>query len=641
MHLVWAVVTLSATAVLAWPWATPSQRPAHDEARSCSSNCGSTLTDVSIFQDMLSALHNLQDVYFQRWVGTWPKGIDWTRAVMATHVAAALRTISDQLVRELKSDNKKADSHVTTTQLDTISLYFTDLVAYYFGEDAFAIRNQAYDDMLWVVLGWLESIQFVHNHGKLLAQYPSLRQSSPAAVDSNEWYGHRWIPAFAHRARVFWELAAKGWDTKLCGGGMIWNPRLLPYKNAITNELFIAASIGMYLHFPGDENDSPYTSNIKLEPPNISPNFGWHAHDPVFGSAAQRGHDWLRSSNMTNDQGLYADGFHVSGLGKEGNNNTRCDDRDEMVYTYNQGVILSGLLGLFQATGQEHYLHEGHALILNVIAATGWDLTRNKPLEPRAENLTFFLVREGKLPRWHGLGRAGILEDACDMRGSCSQDAQTFKGIWMHHFATFCAPDALEFVHPRAGLDEQTLERIRDEHAAQCKGYLPWLRRNAKAALGTRDENGLFGMWWTPGLLVAESGGRDSVLLMENVRVTDDALPPRKEGEVDYRNEGVPQDEVWMEIGHVFGQERELPPVVGEEGGQRPLGGSGRQMTLMVNGEKRNGTWSGILLRKDDVMGGIVFGRDPNVRGRGRTVETQGGGLAVLRALWVVSRNEA
>ncbi len=31
-------------------------------------------------------------------------------------------------------------------------------------------------------------------------------------------------------------------------------------------------------------------------------------------------------------------------------------------------------------------------------------------------------------------------------------------------------------------------------------------------------------------------------------------------------------------------------------------------------------------------------GTDPNNRGRGRTVETQGGGLAVLRALWEVGR---
>ena len=40
---------------------------------------------------------------------------------------------------------------------------------------------------------------------------------------------------------------------------MSWNPYLEPYKNAITNELFISASIGMYLYFPGDDNDSPFS----------------------------------------------------------------------------------------------------------------------------------------------------------------------------------------------------------------------------------------------------------------------------------------------------------------------------------------------------------------------------------------------
>jgi hypothetical protein len=551
---------------------------------------------------MFMALSDMQDAYFQRWVGTWPQGIDWTRAVMSTHVTAALRTISSELERSQPDEGVEC----ATRKQEVIAGYFADVIAYYFAEDAFSIRNQAYDDMLWVVLGWLESIQFINEHSRFLSRMaPSGLATRPGA---ETWYGSGWIPAFAHRARIFWELAAKGWDTTLCGGGMLWNPRLMPYKNAITNELFISASISMYLHFPGDPNSSPFGSDSASNLSQTHWTSDWRPHDPVFGRAAQAAHDWLTSSNMTNAQGLYADGFHISGHGS-GSNNTKCDERDEMVYTYNQGVILSGLLGLFHATGREHYLREGHALIQNVIRATGYDLTRNAPVDD------ILTPRPNRLPPWRGLGRAGVLEDACDVSGTCSQDAQTFKGIWMHHFATFCSPTSMQpqATHPdiRTKLDDVTLAAIRSRHAATCRRYVPWLRRNARAAMGTRDARGLFGMWWTAGLLT---------LTGEEAGFAGDALPPpQRNGVVDYRNWGVPQNEVWVKV-------VDLPPPAERARAmrQKPVGGGNRTGSYHRHSGGRSGAGAW----------------DPNVRGRGRTVETQGGGLAVLRALWVVSRHE-
>ena len=41
----------------------------------------------------------------------------------------------------------------------------------------------------------------------------------------------------------------------------MWNPSLGPYKNAVTNELFITASVSMYLYFSGDNDASPTDSN--------------------------------------------------------------------------------------------------------------------------------------------------------------------------------------------------------------------------------------------------------------------------------------------------------------------------------------------------------------------------------------------
>lgn len=625
MRVGWAVVAVLATAVSAVPWSSLPLRLKRDQQGANEADACRSLPDFHVFHDMFAALRDMQHVYFQRWIGTWPDGIDWTRAVMATHVAALLRTLSEEL--ELAQPTEAG--HATSTE-HVISGYFADLIAYYFGQDAFAIRNQAYDDMLWVVLGWLESIQFVDRYTELLSSvsYPELA----AAPETETWYGNAWVPAFAHRARVFWELAAKGWDTQLCGGGMVWNPRLMPYKNAITNQLFISASIGMYLHFPGDLNTSPFVAALHSDSPNhlrVSLYRDWRAHDPVFGTSAQEAHRWLASSNMTNAQGLYADGFHISGY-NSGGNNTRCDERDEMVYTYNQGVILSGLLGLFRATGRERYLAEGHMLVRNVIRATGYDLARDRPVDddhPRSSKPGMIQ----RLPAWRGLGRAGVLEDACDVAGACSQDAQTFKGIWMHHFAGFCAPPAAAgrwWVDPAAGLDDAAVEAIRARHAAACRGYLGWLRHNAAAALGTRDERGLFGMWWTAGLL--------NVTAADLGRLPAGALPAPDPAAVDYRNGGVPADSVWVRLpsGGDGSQadDDDAPSPRGRFDGdgqdQRVLA-AGRRSTSTSRGSKRGAEFSG----KADVG-------DPNLRGRGRTVETQGGGLALLRALWVVSGHE-
>lgn len=643
----WAVVVGTATAVCAAsPW---SSLPLDLKDRNGSDAGRRALPDLDLFQDMFMALSDMQDAYFQRWLGTWPHGIDWTRAVMSTHIAATLRTISD----ELELSRPKQGIECASRKEEVIAGYFADVIAYYFAEDAFSIRNQAYDDMLWVVLGWLESIQFIDEHSGFLSSKAAAGLGTTPGAET--WYGSRWIPAFAHRARIFWELAARGWDTELCGGGMLWNPRLMPYKNAITNQLFISASISMYLHFPGDPNPSPFGSDAD---PTLTDNRRtneWPPHDPIFGKAAQEAHRWLTSSNMTNHQGLYADGFHISGH-SSGSNNTRCDERDEMVYTYNQGVLLSGLIGLYQATGggpgREHYLREGHALIQNVIRATGYDLARNRPLDDVGDP-------RRPIPPWHGLGRLGVLEEACDALGSCSQDAQTFKGIWMHHFAAFCAPSALRSrtapgtgrAPPEAEAEAEA-EAVRARHEADCARYVPWLRHNARAALGTRDARGLFGMWWTAGLLrLASGGGGEEVALLEEAlkkAAGDDALPlpppsPSPEGEggqvVDYRNLGVPFNEVWMREVDI---PRPVPAPVPSPGeaGQKPLnaaaaGGGG----LGGGGNKTEPRMGrrGVGSDSDADAAGVW---DPNLRGRGRTLETQGGGLAVLRALWMVSGHE-
>ncbi|KAJ0420011.1 hypothetical protein BJY00DRAFT_146897 [Aspergillus carlsbadensis] len=510
-------------------------------------------------RDLVGALDVMQDTWFELWQGTWPTGNDWTRAVHGTHVSATLSSLTtttdDALLAELLSDTDGATAHLIAQNSmaleNLVSHFFTHVQTFYFGEHSFALRNQAFDDMLWVVLDWLESIKFGVLHSDLHYEGKASR------TGGRPWHGTQFRTPAAHRVRVFYDLASQGWDTSLCGGGMIWNPYLGPYKNAITNELYISASIAMYLYYPGDRIDAPFIA--EGESADGLP------HDPLYLHTAEQAYRWLRNSNMTGIFNLYGDGFHIRGYQNPQNPGTRkCDVLNTMVYTYNQGVILSGLKGLWLATGSEAYLSDGHELLQNVQRATGWPNIYDQ--------------------QWKGLGRAGILEEACDSHGDCSQDGQTFKGIFFHHFTEFCRPlrpQELRFLRTQAWAQSRGWERSFEWHQNLCSTYQPWIERNAEAALITRNEEGKFGMWW---------GKRYGVFDDESSSSAHSS--PLPNGATDYRNYPDSAPPYWWK----------------------------NETAAMVQ-------QLGIVNTQDGQP-------EYNDRGRGRTVETQSGGVAVLRALY-------
>ncbi|RKF53349.1 putative glycosyl hydrolase [Golovinomyces cichoracearum] len=490
---------------------------------------------------LVEAVDVLQENYFKLWPGVWPSAIDWTSAVVGTNLAGCMRTFS-------RSD------YILSTPDDVgnlINRHFSALSASYFGQNVAELAKEAYDDILWVVLEWLEAVQLVNERSQKYSIGPI----------GGGWYAQEWVPEYARRAVEFWDLASPGYNRTLCGGGMTWNPRLLPYKNAITNELYISASVAMYLY----------------NGPVIKP------QNPKYLNAAIETYNWLMSSNMTNDDGLFVDGYHISGWNQTNSNNTKCDERNEMVYTYNQGVLLSGQLGLYIATGVRSYLEEGHNLLSNTIRATGWDLENGNTTES-------YLVGNARRPsdKWHGLGRSGILEEACDASATCSQDSQTFKGIFFHHMTKFCSELKNPLVVPEASTADSPLE-IQNWHYESCQKYGPWIKHNADAALSTLDSQGRFGSWW----------GVAAEITSLTSSETYGTLP--RPGSIDYRNSGLPQD--WL---------------------------------YSSNNVKK---------RKETVQRKVITDRDDNTdaraldlndRGRGRTVETQNGGLSVLRALWEI-----
>ncbi|KAI2603851.1 glycoside hydrolase family 76 protein [Hypoxylon fragiforme] len=579
--------------------------------------------DLNVLAEVLEAMHVMQTEYFAPWLGTWPDSIDWTGAVMGTHISGAVRSLSEALVHISSGPESLIN---WKWKANVIDKYFTQITAYYFGQDYFAIRNEAYDDMLWVVLGWLETIQLVNVHNDLHFKSNIQNDVAESDVDSFQgiydffanqtFHGNNWVSAFAHRARVFWDLASHGWDTTLCGGGMIWNPRLLPYKNAITNELFIAASISMYLNFPGDNNPAPFYGVRNPDEP--TPNPGTGPKDAKYLKAAVEAYKWLIDSNMTDSQGLFIDGFHISGYNDSGNNNTKCDERNTMVFSYNQGVLLTGLRGLWEATGAPSFLSDGHKLIRNVINASGYDLASDTIIDDLST------LKSDHLPKWHGLGRAGIMEDTCDASGTCSQDGQTFKGIFFHHLTAFC--ERLVMPSPESGtmVNTRAFDATKELHSKACSSYSGWLKHNARAALLTRDKDGKFGQWWTAGILDSWTNPWPT---MANDGVSHQA------SDTDYRNHGVPNDTTWRSIpSGNKSSEIHNPvqlPIANPNQPQKPLSGSTGNFLGSELKEKRH---------MDDKYTNT---KDPNTRGRGRTVETQGGGLALLRAYWKIAHAPA
>lgn len=517
--------------------------------------------------ELKDALEKMQSEYFKVWLGQWTATSDWTGAVMGTYVSASLNSLTRTSSYHINSDGSSTSIEKTEGQLleNYISRYFTQTSSYYFNENAFSFRTQAYDDMLWVVLGWLESVKFMNRHEEL--HYHS---------EEPTWHGKQFEPAFAHRSHIFYEIVKRGWDESLCGGGLTWNPRLAPYKNTITNTLFISASIGMYLYHPGDTNSSPFLAQSSANTdPGIPPA---KRHGRRYLKFAVQAYDWLQAVNLTNSQGLYVDGYHIRNYGRNGSSgNVKCNLRNEMVYTYNQGVVLSGLRGLWESTGNFTYLEDGHRLVRNVIAATGWSLTAQA--EPSTSSPS------GAGASWRGLGRDGILQEFCDASATCSQDGQTFKGIFFNHLTLFCEPlptekpliPGLTFV---ASPDEASL------HARSCRSYTLWITRNARAALATKNEKGLFGMWWG----AASSVGAND-------------LP---KGAVDVRNEHwiLDDDPTW------------------------------RSHSNLKNRRNTELSYNRQIIKSTKDSREAEENKDYNDRGRGRTVETQGGGLMVVRALW-------
>jgi predicted alpha-1,6-mannanase (GH76 family) len=152
---------------------------------------------------------------------------------------------------------------------------------------------------------------------------PSMKNGFTNSFSDDEgWWALAWINAFdlsgdntyLNSAVDIFENMTDAWDDDRCGGGLWWSTEQT-YVNAITNELFLSVAASLANRI-GD-NKSHYLDWAKKE---------WN---------------WFKDSSMVNGNNLVNDGLDQS----------TCKNNGKTTWTYNQGVILGGLVELSKADG--------------------------------------------------------------------------------------------------------------------------------------------------------------------------------------------------------------------------------------------------------------------------------------------------
>jgi predicted alpha-1,6-mannanase (GH76 family) len=215
------------------------------------------------------------------------------------------------------------------------------------------------------VTGNIQSLPVIANtFAKANAAHPDFLNSYD---DDEGWWALAWIDAYDLTGRrayltmaetIFANIAAQ-WDTTTCGGGVWWK-KPADYKNAIANELFLSVAASLANRTTGAAS-ARYLAWAKKE---------W---------------TWFRASGMINPQHLVNDGLTST-------NPHVCTNNGHTTWSYNQGVILGGLVELSRADHDPSLLPQAESIADAAIA----HLTVNGILVDRT-------VHGGDAPQFKGI----------------------------------------------------------------------------------------------------------------------------------------------------------------------------------------------------------------------------------------------
>ena len=192
-----------------------------------------------------------------------------------------------------------------------------------------------------------------------------------AFTDDTGWWALAWIRAYDLTGETKYLTTARRavdymWSLHddVCGGGLWWTTNRT-YKNAVTNELFVTAATQL---------------SVRLG-----------AAGPPYLDHAISVWNWFDTSGMINRELLVNDGL----------DRATCSNNEGPTWTYNQGVLLGGLVELAHATGDDKYLERARQL---ADASTTSDR----------------------------LNVDGVLTEPCEQNG-CDINGPSFKGIFVRN----------------------------------------------------------------------------------------------------------------------------------------------------------------------------------------------------------------
>jgi predicted alpha-1,6-mannanase (GH76 family) len=245
---------------------------------------------------------------------------------------------------------------------------------------------------------------------------------NPWFYDDEGWWALAWIKAYdltgqtryLEMAKTIFEDMKTAWDST-CGGGVWWKKQERNYKNAITIELFMTVAVRLHLRTPGDQDY-----------------LNW----------SQRSWNWFKNTGMLNSENLINDGLDAN-----------CRNNGQTTWTYNQGVILGGLVDLSKATNDPSLLRQAEAIASAAI----------RKLAPN-----------------------GILREPCEP--DCGDDGPQFKGVFMRN---------LYYLY----------------EATKREEYKTFILQNAKSICSqNRSRENHFGLTWAGGFDRADAARQSAAL---------------------------------------------------------------------------------------------------------------------------------
>ncbi|KAH8900040.1 Six-hairpin glycosidase [Thozetella sp. PMI_491] len=180
---------------------------------------------------------------------------------------------------------------------------------------------------------------------------------------------------YLNMAKSIFADMQNGTDTT-CGGGIWWS-KDRGYKNAIANELYLSVAAALA------NRDS--------------------ANKAKYQQIAVNQWSWFKASGMINSNNLINDGLNI-------NSDGTCTNNGQNTWSYNQGVVLGGLVELAKATGNSSYL-------IQAVTIANAALTKLSDSN-------------------------GIIHESGSCEPNCGGDGSQFKGIFMRnlHYLQVASP---------------------------------------------------------------------------------------------------------------------------------------------------------------------------------------------------------